>query len=91
MKEFKDLEFKNHPTLSGIQAKMFFENGFGVSVVKSPLSYGGEKGLFELAVVKGTEEDWDLDYTLEVCKGDVLGHLTEQGVSDAMVKVQNEK
>ncbi len=37
MKTFKDLEFNAHPThmLGGVQARMDFDNGYGVSVVKS--------------------------------------------------------
>ena len=37
-------------------AKQFFPNGYGVSVIAT--GYGGADGLYELAVIKGTEGDW---------------------------------
>jgi len=49
MKTFKDLKFEKL-AFGGIQATEYFENGYGVSVIKTPFSYGGEKGLHELAV-----------------------------------------
>ena len=36
----------------GIQKIYRFKNNFGASVVKHPYSYGGEKDLWELAVIE---------------------------------------
>ena len=52
MKKFTDLEFKTHPMGVGIIAREDFANGYGVTVVKTPYTYGGDKGLYELAVWK---------------------------------------
>ena len=70
MKTFKDLVFEAHPNLGhigGVQALMDFDNGFGVSVVKSNFTYGGDKGLYELAVFK----DGHIHYDNSVANGDV--------------------
>ncbi len=85
MKRFEDLEFKTVPSVfGGIHATMDFENGFGVSVVQSPYSYGGDRGLYELAVIK----DGEIHYDNPVAKGDVVGYLRPEDVSDAMLVIQ---
>jgi hypothetical protein len=68
----------------GIHATMDFENGFGVSVVQSPYTYGGDRGLYELAVIK----DGDIHYDNPVAKGDVVGYLRPEDVTDAMLVIQ---
>ena len=84
MKTFKDLQFKPHPNWSdGVQATMDFDNGYGVSVIKSEFSYGGSDGKYELAVIKDGQCCYDTPIT-----DDVLGHLEESDVTDAMKKVQ---
>jgi hypothetical protein len=84
MKTFKDLEFKPHPINDGVVSRMYFENGWGVSVVKHEYSYGGTKGLYELAVLKDNE----LHYDNEIAKGDVVGYLRPEDVNDAMLVIQ---
>jgi hypothetical protein len=85
MKTFKDLEFVEHPGhIGGVQARITFENGYGASVVKTPHSYGGDRGLFELAVL-GT--DGHLTYDTPVTS-DVIGYLRDIDVTDVMEKIQ---
>ena len=89
MKTFKDLKFKQHPASIeqydlGIVARELFDNGWGVSVVKGPYTYGGAKGLYELAVIK----DGELHYDNDIAKGDVVGYLREEDVTDAMLVIQ---
>lgn len=84
MKEFKDLEFEENSQLIGIQAKMKFENGWGVSVIKSKWSYGGDEGLYEMAVL---DKDGYISYNSGVIV-DVAGYLTEEMVTELMRKVQ---
>ena len=82
--DFHKLEFliiEGHH--NGIRAVVEFQNGYGASIIKHEYSYGGTKGLYELAV---------LDYTGSICYStpitdDVLGHLTEQDVSDALKSI----
>ena len=84
MKTFEDLQFEPHPLGDGVICRVHFENGYGVSVVRHQHSYGGKQGLYELAVLK----DNQLHYDNVVAKGDVVGYLREEDVSDAMVLVQ---
>lgn len=99
MKTFKDLEFQTHPNgAGGIISRLTFDNGYGVSVVKGEFTYGGKEGLYELAVLKnenGTlikkggvfEEQWNLCYDTPITD-DVIGWLSEDGVSEILIKVQ---
>ncbi len=85
MKTFKDLEFVEHPNhLGGVQARITFDNGYGASVVKTPHSYGGDRGLYELAVL-GT--DGHLTYDTPITD-DVIGYLRDIDVTDVMEKIQ---
>lgn len=89
MKTFKDLLFETHPGggMMGVLARHDFDNGYGVTVVKGPYTYGGEKGLYELAVWK----DGEIHYDNPVAKGDVVGYLREEDVTDAMLVIQKFK
>ena len=85
MKTFKDLEFGEHPShIGGVQARITFENGYGASVVKTPYSYGGKDGLYELAVLG---IDGHLTYDTPVTS-DVIGYLRDIDVTDVMEKIQ---
>lgn len=84
--KFSDLNFEPHPNWDGVQAKYFFPNGYGVSVIRSSHSYGGSEGLYELAVLKGTEDDWDLTYSTPITE-DVLGYQSEDEIQQLMEQV----
>jgi hypothetical protein len=85
MKTFKDLEFNEHPNrLGGVQAIIQFKNGYGASVVCTPHTYGGDKGLYELAVL---DSDGHLTYATSVTD-DVIGYLRPEDVTDVMEKIQ---
>ena len=83
MKTFNDLEFKE-PFCGGEISRVYFDNGYGVSVVRSQYSYGGKEGLYELAVL---DEHGNLTYDTPVTN-DVIGYLSEDEVSDIMEQVQ---
>ena len=85
MKTFKDLEFKEHPNhMGGVQARIQFDNGYGASVVKTPHTYGGDKGLYELAVL---DSNGSLTYATPITD-DVIGYLRPEDVTDVMEKIQ---
>jgi hypothetical protein len=85
MKTFKDLEFVEHPShIGGVQARITFDNGYGASIVKTPYSYGGDRGLYELAVM-GT--DGHLTYDTPITN-DVIGYLRDIDVTEVMEKIQ---
>ena len=87
MKKFQDLPFFpiNDEFMVGKQARMTFENGYGVSVVSHTYSYGGKDGLFEVAVLG---KDGDLTYDTPVTN-DVVGYLNPDEVTEIMEQVQN--
>jgi hypothetical protein len=84
---FADLKFTDRPSHPmGEQATAFFPNGYGASVIRGPASYGGDEGLYELAVLKGSAEDFNLDYTTPLTD-DVLGHLSPEDVTEALRQI----
>lgn len=85
MKTFKDLDFKPHPNhLSGVQAVIKFDNGYGASVVCTPYTYGGDRGLYELAVFgKNGHITYDTPIT-----DDVIGYLKEEEVTKILEQIQ---
>ena len=86
MKTFNDLDFQPMQFDVGIQARINFDNGYGASVVKSPYRYGGNQGLYELAVIKDNNLCYDTPIT-----DDVLGYLTEDQVTDYLRQIQELK
>ena len=85
MKTFKDIQFKTNPMGAdfGIVSRTKFDNGYEVSVVKNPHSYGGDKGLYELAIFK----DGDICYDTPITD-DVIGYLRPEDVTDVMQRVE---
>lgn len=87
--KFTDLKFKQHPNYrhkDGIQALHFFPNGYGVSVVRFPGSYGFTDDLYEVAVLKGVSEKWEICYDTFITD-DVMGHRDEQDIENIMEEV----
>jgi hypothetical protein len=85
MKTFNDLEFVPHATgMGGVMSRIQFENGYGASVVCTPYTYGGDKGLYELAVL---DSEGHLTYATSVTD-DVIGYLRPEDVTDVMEKIQ---
>lgn len=81
---FKELKFKTH-AVGDIQAVVKFENGYEVSVVQNRLSYGGEKGLYEIGVFDALGRmcdplGWD---------DDIKGFLTPEGVEKELDLISN--
>ncbi len=100
MKTFKDLEFRLYPNMDGVEAKLFFDNGYGISIIRFKLpgvslvnslpvygSYTSNENEWEAAILTGTKEDWHLCYNTAITE-DVLGHLSEDDVTELMKKIQ---
>ena len=85
MKTFNDIVFKTNPMGAdfGIVSRTEFDNGYEVSVVKSPYTYGGDNGLYELAVFK----DGEITYATPITD-DVIGYLRPEDVTEVMAKIQ---
>ena len=85
MKTFADIPFKETKMPKGIQSILKFGDDYQLSIVKSDFSYGGNKGLYEIAVftgdsqinMPGITEDHDT----------VKGYLTEDDVVGIVKKM----
>jgi len=98
-KTFKDIKFEKHPVGDGVAGKLFFDNGYGISVIQFKMpDFNGKKGSgygsytsndseYEVAVLIGDENDWDLCYTTEI-GDDVIGHQIESEVDYIMYQIQ---
>lgn len=58
--------------LNGFSRILQFENGYGLSIISNKFSYGGSKGLFEVALLC---ENGVIMYDKDMGFGDVVGHL----------------
>ena len=71
----------------GIQHIYRFENSrFSASVVKTPTSYGGKSGLWELAVLLNGKITYDTPITNN---HDVTGWLTDNDVQDILSQIDS--
>ncbi len=102
-KTFNDLVFKPHGVGIGKQCQLFFDNGYGISVVRFKLppipgmaglsgrgnygSYTTNEREWEVAVLKGNEKKWGLCYDTPITN-DVIGYLTDIGVNEIMEQIQ---
>ena len=69
----------------GTQEIYHFENGYGASVISHKFSYGGERGLFEIAVL---DQNDDLCYSTPVTD-DVLGNLDRDEVKQVLEQIND--
>jgi len=89
MKTFEDLEFNVHPnSLFGFngQAKMDFDNGYGVSVITGEYAYTSELEPYEIAIL----HDGIITYDTHI-SDDVIGYCTQEKVTEIMKQVQELK
>lgn len=70
----------------GTQTIVFYDNGYGASVVKHKFSYGGQEGLFEVAVLKGNKDDWQICYDTDITD-DVLGYQNDNDVENVLERI----
>ena len=85
--KFTDLEFVSDR--GGISTVAKFGNGYGLSVVKFPGTYGYSQGLYECALVEFTTKT---KYKLSCFPGNenaVIGFCTEETVSELLEKAKN--
>jgi hypothetical protein len=84
---FSNLEFETDEL--GEQAFHIFDNHYGVSVVRGPYTYGGRKGLYELAVVYMAPGDKESQLVYDTpITNDVMGYLTPDNITDVMAQVE---
>lgn len=71
------------PSFSKLLYHYEFKNGYGASVLRSSYSFGGDRGLFELAVLKGG----DICYSTPITN-DVIGYLTADDVAGYLRQIE---
>ena len=78
--------YRPHPIGVGTQAIYRFGNGYGASVVRTPYTYGGDKGLFELGVIKFNGDRWRLTCKTPITN-DVEGYLKPDDVETLLDRI----
>lgn len=71
----------------GTQIVIFFPNNYGASIIKNPFSYGGDVGLFELAVIKGNKDNWEICYDTPIAN-DVIGYLNSEDINKYLEQIE---
>jgi len=80
---FEDLKFEPRHGIPGIRAEVQFANGYGASVIRGHGTYGGDQGLYELAVTQGDNLTYHTPIT-----DDVLGFLSEADVTKTLADIE---
>ena len=82
--ENKDWKFKRYDhDFNDVHYVFTFDNGYSASIIKNKYSYGGDKDLWELAVLK----DGDLCYDTPITD-DVIGYLTDKEVNELLRRIE---
>lgn len=79
--KFSDLQFTT--LFDGVRSAVTFSNGYGASIVRHKHSYGGNEGLYELAVTKNNKITYDTPIT-----DDVIGYLSELDVENYLKQIE---
>ena len=72
------------------RVKYRFPNNYGASVIQNEVSYGGDKGLYEIAVIKyhsDNDEDWSITYDTPVTS-DVIGYLGQDKIEGYLLQIK---
>lgn len=86
MANFDDLEFNKKPYGEGIQALIFFDNGYGASIIQGGTAYTYNDEEYELAVIKGNKVNWGLCYNPPITY--VIGHLTKNDITRYLNEIE---
>lgn len=86
---FENYLVEKSPLFDGIQYKFRFENDYGASVTKHRNSYGHEKDLWELGVLRWFVDDTShLAYNTKITD-DIKEYLTDKDVRDVLERIKN--
>lgn len=89
MEMYKEFLKYEEDIFGGLHKVFKFPNNYGASVVQNDYSYGGKKGLWEIAVIYFIDVDqWDIDYSTPITS-DVLGCLTDEEVCETLERIKN--
>lgn len=90
MKTFEDLVFTSRKepfSMIDTQALMFFENGYGISVITGEGAYSDDQCPYEAAVLKGNQAEWNICYDTPITDA-VLGYNTAEDITSIMKRIQ---
>jgi len=97
MSLFDNIKFEPHPIGNGEHGKIFFPNGYGLSAVRfkiptfneSPSVYASycDDETWEVAILKGTPENWELCYDTKITN-DVMGYQTKEDINRTLKKLR---
>jgi hypothetical protein len=83
-----ELNWNPHPAgLGGNHALIWFSNGYGASVICGSVFYSNGVDTYEIAVLRGNSETWDIDYTTPITS-DVLGHLSAREITSTLTLIE---
>lgn len=71
----------------GYHKEIHFENGYGLSIVSHEFSYGGQTGLFEIALLDS--ETKEIVYNSDLGFSDVIGYLGFEDVVEVIHRVRD--
>ena len=85
---FNELTFEQDEDDMQESAWHIYDNNSGVSVVRGPYTFGGDKGLYELAIIYMAPEDKESRICYDTpITNDVMGHLAPEDVTEIMKQV----
>ena len=92
MKTFKDLEFKVKDGLLQFslikkQAHLFFDNGYGISVISGFGTRTDWNNPYEVAVLKGNKNMHEIYHNARIGNS-VIGYCNEEKVTEIMAQIQ---
>ena len=70
--------------MNGYKNQIDYPNGYSASIISNEYSYGGNRGLFEVAVLYNNK----IDYTTSITN-DVLGFLSFEEVNNVCKDIEN--
>jgi len=63
-----------------------FNNNYGASVINNSMSYGGDKGLYEIAVLEFDDDVSSICYDTNITDN-VIGYLTKSEVNKLLTRI----
>lgn len=87
--EMQEIERGGFDDLVNEQYILPLDDGYEVSVIRGPLSYGGDEGLFEMAIRDPEYRCPAYDVDIDIFGGDLLlGYLTEEQVAEHLATLK---
>ena len=84
---FDDIKFETHSMGMGVHGKVFFPNGYGLSIVRFISHFGGgsytsvDREDYEVGIIKGTEDNWGMCYETDLTN-DVLARQSKEDINN---------